>query len=257
MRVLDIDLDFFVHGVARFRSRELGRLNREEFPPWSIDETMRFLGEHCGLGTGDESSPKLPGVALEYHADVFFVWRDAIEQGYLDVPFIVNHLDAHADLGLGDAGYHYLMTDLLFQPVQDRSHKRELEDHIHDGNFLSFAVACRWVSDLIYVYNEDGGGNDILHLHMEHYARAASNLQLKAVTAEALKGNAGYYGEPDASELEPLVPFTKLHWKDFQVEESFDFVCLTRSPDYTPPESDELYDEIRQRFIDEDAWQLG
>jgi len=33
----------------------------------------------------------------------------------------------------------------------------------------------------------------------------------------------------------------------------FDVVCLARSPAYTPAESDALFDEIRDLFIDEAA----
>lgn len=32
-RVLDVDLDFFVHGVASFRDPEVGRLDGDEYPP--------------------------------------------------------------------------------------------------------------------------------------------------------------------------------------------------------------------------------
>jgi hypothetical protein len=31
----------------------------------------------------------------------------------------------------------------------------------------------------------------------------------------------------------------------------FDVVCLARSPEHTPASSDTLFDEIRERFIDE------
>lgn len=91
---------------------------------------------------------------------------------------------------------------------------------------------------------------------MEDYDRTALNLQLKAVTPAALKGNTGYDSKPVASELEPPVPFRKLYWKNFRADGPSDIVCLTRSPDYTPVESDQLYDEIRGRFIDEDTWKL-
>lgn len=51
--------------------------------------------------------------------------------------------------------------------------------------------------------------------------------------------------------LEPEIPFRYVHWEKWTAKEPFDIVCLTRSPLYTPEESDFLYDEIRTRFIDE------
>jgi len=143
MRVLDIDPDFFVQGVAHFRWREKGRLDGKEFPPWSLDDVLRFLLDQCGLETGDGGFSKVPGVAIEYHADLFVVWREAIQRGRLELPLSVTHLDAHADLGMGDPGYAYLMTELIFLPVDERAHHEALGDHIHDGNFLAFAAACR------------------------------------------------------------------------------------------------------------------
>jgi UPF0489 domain len=112
MRVLDVDLDFFVDGVADLRAPDAGRLDSSEFPPWSLEGSLRFLEEQCKL------TRKLPGVAVEYHADVFAHWRALIDRGVLEPPFSVTHVDAHADLGLGDAGYEYLLTQLLFKPVE-------------------------------------------------------------------------------------------------------------------------------------------
>lgn len=48
-RVLDVDLDFFVHGVASYRDLEAGRLDGDEYPPWTTDAAMSFLSERCGL----------------------------------------------------------------------------------------------------------------------------------------------------------------------------------------------------------------
>lgn len=47
-RVLDLDLDFFVHGVAHFRDFHARRLDAHEFPAWDVDEALAFLRERCG-----------------------------------------------------------------------------------------------------------------------------------------------------------------------------------------------------------------
>ena len=40
---------------------------------------------------------------------------------------------------------------------------------------------------------------------------------------------------------------------EYEATEPFDLICLARSPSYTPEAADAVYDEIRSRFIDEDA----
>jgi len=53
--------------------------------------------------------------------------------------------------------------------------------------------------------------------------------------------------------LEPPVPFDWSLWHEYQATEPFDLICLSRSPSYTPAAADAVYDEIRSRFIDENA----
>jgi hypothetical protein len=98
VRILDLDLDFFVHGAEHFRSSRDTRLDAEDYPPWSMAEALRFLEESCGLKS------KLPGIVVEHHAELFARWREGIEAGWLTQPFEVVHVDGHADLGLGDSG---------------------------------------------------------------------------------------------------------------------------------------------------------
>jgi len=55
------------------------------------------------------------------HDEAFFTWRPWLEDGSLVAPFAVVHVDAHADMGLGDAGYVSLMSELLASPVNHAS----------------------------------------------------------------------------------------------------------------------------------------
>src|SRR4051812_25445661 len=106
-RVLDLDLDAFLYGSEHWRARDDARLDAEAHPPWDLPKVLSFLESNCRL------SRPLPGFAVEHHGDLFFRWRDAIADGLLVPPFHVTHVDAHADLGMGDCGYVYLLTDLL------------------------------------------------------------------------------------------------------------------------------------------------
>ncbi|MBS1878619.1 MAG: UPF0489 family protein [Actinobacteria bacterium] len=250
LRVLDLDLDFFIDGVAHWRTADSARLDAEEFPPWPHDEALRFLEERCLL------DGRLPGIAIEHHRELFPRWRAGVEAGSLAAPFHVTHVDAHADLGLGEISYQYLMTELLFEAPKDRLWPREGPGGLDDGSFLAFAIACRWISDLVYVFN-DGGGSDVFSFFREGFDPAADRIQLPAMNRAEMEKVAGLrggeFGKGNAERLEPSVPFAEVPWHSFQAPAPFDFISLTRSPAFTPPEADVLFDEIRRRWIDESA----
>lgn len=247
MRVLDLDLDFFLDGVASWRMSDDDRLPSDEYSPWPMDQAMSFLRERCLLDT------PLPGRVVDHHGEVFGIWREELAKGMLTEPFHVTHLDGHADLGLGDSGWSYLMTDLLYREPSERTEPREGDGALGDGNYLSFAIACRWITDLTYIYCE-GGGGDVLGFHYEDFDRHASNLQLKAMDKEEAFRSIGRTPgsrEVEIDRLEPLVPFRTELWRDYRATEPFDRIYLSRSPGFTPIESDDLFDAIRERFIDE------
>lgn len=240
MRVLDVDLDVFLNDVAHWPNSE-ERLDPDYYIPWPIDEACAFLEEHCGL------KERLPGRAVEEHHEVFASWRELVQEGDLRIPFHVTHVDAHADLGLGDAGYVYLMTELLFESVDERVNPKQGSWGLGSGNYLAFAAACRWLTDLTYVYIP-GGGSDLLSLHMENYDPNSNNIQLKKIDPDDADRLTGY-PKPKPVDLEPLIPIRSVRAEDFTADEPFDLIFLARSPAFTPPTSDELYDVIRERYI--------
>jgi hypothetical protein len=241
-RVLDIDLDFFVTPVV-FWPQSDDRPGADDHEVWPIDEALSFLGDRCGL-TGP-----LPGFVTENHGELFPLWREAVSSGLLDPPFHVTHVDAHADIGMGDAGYRYLMEDLLYLPPHERRRPRiGGMSGLTDGNYLLFAIACRWVGDLIYVYGE-GGSNDELYFAMQGFDMSADHVQLAAMDTSEVDKLLHRLGAPAVSHLEPAVPYRSTRWESFQAEGPYDFVCLTRSPPYTPDTADNLYDAIRAAFI--------
>lgn len=250
MRVLDLDLDFFVDGAAHWKESDSERLSAEDYPPWNREEALQFLTEQCGL------SAALPGFVVEHHGELFALWRDAIAAGRLAPPLEVTHVDAHADLGLGDSGYMHLMTQLLFEPVESRLFPRVGVGGLADGNWLIYAIACRWLSRLTYVLNtKEGPPGDIMAYVMEGFASQAANIQLAAMNRRGIEKLWSLsHPPPEPQLLEPKVPFSWVPWPEFRATEPFDVVCLARSPGFTPPESDALFDEIRERFIDETAW---
>jgi hypothetical protein len=211
-RVLDLDLDFFVEGFpAHWRPFDADRLDVLEHPPWPTDLAIEFLMEKCRL------DGKLPGFAVEHHGELFMLWRDAIERGVMTPPFHVTHVDAHADLGLGEYGYAYLMTDLLFEPPDRRRHPPLGNEGLTDGNWLSFAVACRWISRLTYVFNRDGEAGDIHPYLMEGFDPHAAHLELAAMHRSELdKLLSGSTTQAVVHHREPKVPFDAVPWREFE-----------------------------------------
>jgi hypothetical protein len=55
--------------------------------------------------------------------------------------------------------------------------------------------------------------------------------------------------EPTPVALEPKIPIESVPAEDFRAEAPYDRIFLARSPEFTPPTSDVLYDAIRERYI--------
>ncbi|MBV9488043.1 MAG: UPF0489 family protein [Frankiaceae bacterium] len=194
----------------------------------------------------------MPGFVTENHGELFLRWREAIEAGMLVPPFHVTHVDAHADLGLGDAGYTYVLSELLFENPEDRTQPRFGFSGLNDGNHLIFAIACRWITDLVYVYGEGGGGDELAYV-MEDFGatRPHRNVQLAAMRRPELEKLIHRSGSPpDVSHLEPPVPYASTRWEQFQADVPYDFICLTHSPPFTPESADPLFAVIRDQLIE-------
>jgi len=152
------------------------------------------------------------------------------------------------------------MTELLLKAPENRRHPKEGAEGLDDGSFLAFAISCRWIAELVYVYNW-GGGGDVFDFFREGFDHDADFLQLPAMSRPEMEKVAGLRGwsqreQAIVERLEPRVPFIEAPWHKFKATAPFDLIFLTRSPAFTPPEADVLFEEIRHRFVDEPAWRL-
>lgn len=246
-RVLDLDLDAFLEGVAHHREPGAGRLSEDGCQPMPVDEVLAYLRDEVGL-TGP-----LPGRVFEYHGDIFGHWRDAIAEGALPTPFHLAHFDAHGDFDLGDRGYVQLLTEVMHRPVSERCFLDIDREHL-DGSFMPFAVACRWIADIDYVYCP-GGGNDINPYFRAGFDPHVDLIQLVPLTQADI--NQLVYGPPHERPVfrsdEPRVPLRQVPLRDYRASGPFDRIYLTRSPAFTPASADALFDAIRETFIDENA----
>lgn len=234
MRILDLDLDFFLDHRPLFTPR--GRPDLAASAPWDADRVREFLERRCGL---DARNP-LPGRTVTHHHEVFLDWRERIAQGRLAPPFEVVHVDWHADLGMGEPTPHFIMTELLHAPAGQRAFPpAEPGRGLGPGNYLAFAIACRWISELTYVYNPRRRDLDVPEYLMRDADLASRRIQLRryppGTPFEAILGRS-----IPPSELEPELPFQLVGGDDLDPGAPFDWVYLAQSPDYTPPEADRL-----------------
>ena len=128
MRILDLDLDFFLDNVAYHKAND-ERLPDSEYSPWEATQVREFLETSCGLSC----SKKIPGRVVLHHDEAFDVWSALVAKGLISAPFEAVHVDAHADLCLGDHRHTYLLSEFLHFEPEFRSQKVQ-RDMIREGN---------------------------------------------------------------------------------------------------------------------------
>ena len=116
MRVLDLDMDYFMKSVATFIGEsETDRLPEDDYGDyvWTEREVRDFLENNLGLSKGN----KIRGRVVAGHNESLFFWRELIEKGELTTPFDVIHVDSHADSGLGYRTWAHILDYLLKLPT--------------------------------------------------------------------------------------------------------------------------------------------
>src|SRR5262245_52790453 len=148
--VLHIDIDFFVDPVVYYRLDRGPRPSGREFRAEQVASVEAFMKKQCRV----PSKKKLPGASVVHNDEVFGALERFIHSGELTTPFEMIHIDAHADLGVGEHDYSFqrISTDLLHRPIPDRATKvREGFGALAFGNWLAFCLACRWIDKLTIV----------------------------------------------------------------------------------------------------------
>ena len=229
MRCLDLDLDFFLNSNAYYSGSDSGRLG-SEYQPWSTLKVRRFLEDRCGL------SPDIPvlGRTVESHDSVLDFWYMLIESGGLSVPFEVIHIDAHPDLWVG--GGLYLTSGFLHINSED-SLAMLKKKPVHAGNYLTFAIAYGWIASLVWV---------TLRKHLKTLPVWDGDARSILIQLKKIKDEGSPVRDSPLAEKEFGVPYQVLPWNRFKTSEPFDYLALSRSPSFTPRESDELIPVIEQ-----------
>ncbi|MEW6143082.1 MAG: UPF0489 family protein [Chloroflexota bacterium] len=181
-----------------------------------------------------------------YHDGAFDFWSELIDSGKLPVPFEVTHVDAHSDLGMGNTQCEYLMCELLHTEPSQRRLKLD-RSRVDSGNYIAFAIACRWISKVTWVRHHKSR-NDLPYQYIRQLKRNRGFIQLRTVDKHAFD-NLVYevsFDYPVALSYEPLVPLCIRSWRAFRSKKPFDYLVLSNSPNFTPPESDRLVPVIER-----------
>lgn len=263
--ILDLDLDVFSWPAVHWPQTN-DRPNDDDHVCASAKDVRYFLEQQCSLSRGN----RIPGQEFTDHDDAFYTWRHWIERGSLNPPFSIVHVDAHADMGKGDAGWVYLLSDLLALPIKQRREPRRGDDALNAGNYLMFAIANRWVDRLTYVFpvrdpwkanwssgfsegvrealSSDGEPGDLMVMHFRREDWRTGLLELKHCTRETLNSYLWRCRLEPFIHLEPPVPFAFTPVRDFGFT-GFTHMVLAQSPRYSPPAADNLLPIIREYFV--------
>jgi hypothetical protein len=240
MRFLDIDLDFFLDGIAH--CPEPGRrLSGKDYTPWGTKRVREFLEKQCRLARGN----RIPGRFVRDHDAAFDHWEALRRQTSRPFTLDVTHVDAHADLGFGDASWKHLMTDILHQPVANRVKAARGQNRLSLASYLVYAAACRWLSSVEYVH-PDGKPNDLAWLHFQNFDPASGYLELKAYPTSDVDTCIKHgdlkacMQKLTASAIEPLIPFVVRDGRSWVASDPFDRALLCHSPEFTPRAADAL-----------------
>lgn len=233
MRVLDLDMDFFLSAPCPLA--EYGERPDEACAEaYSDGAVVRFLEEQCGLS----KEHPVPGAIFDTHDKALDFWKSRLLDGSLTAPFEVVHVDTHSDLAFGPPGPDYVMNVVLARPLAIRERigfYREAVE-LDEANYLLFALSFRWISRLTYVRNPKSHQDVPMQLLDE-----SGNIHLRSFVSRLFEGKNG---------PEPVIPFERYDdYRAFQ-EKGYDFVTMAQSPRYAPRSADRIMRILRPYLIE-------
>lgn len=266
MKVLDLDMDYFMESVATDISFSVtNRLNEDEFgnSVWAERRVRHFLEHNLGLS----KEHKLPGRVVSGHNESLFFWEELVLREKLTTPFEVIHVDSHADLGCGCHSSGFLQSRLLTLPIESRRRVRDYEfngriEGINIGDYLLWGIAYRMISKITYCANPKGDNNDycwdtLKDYHEEfiwdkpvsNYIQLTFNKDMDLPVYDSTEEYKKKYLEGAIKEPEVelrIVPTIE----DVNYNGNFDFVVMAQSPNYTPASADFIIDIFKEYILE-------
>lgn len=267
MKILDLDMDYFLNDFATFVSESCVKRLSEEYygkEVWSEDRVRLFLEKNLGLS----KEKRIKGRIVAGHNESLFFWKDLINNKIVEPPFEIIHVDSHADLGLGYSSWKHILKNVLSYPVVERPAHNEYvncegtlcQEGI--GDYLLFAIAYRWISRLTYCANPNGQKNDYLYCTLKNFEekfiwddpvdltiQLIYNPQIDVPKQRTSTKERRLF--IDTGVKEPEVPMTIIPTiEDVSFDGDFEYAVLAQSPNYTPASADFIMDIFRE-YIEE------
>ena len=234
MRVLDLDMDFFLSGPCPLAA--LGERPDESCAEvWSEEAVVRFLEEQCGLS----ADHPVPGAIFDTHDKALDFWAARLEDGSLTAPFEVVHVDTHSDLAFGPPGTNFVLNVVLSRLPDQRADKEAYRKAVEldEANYLLFALAFRWVDRLSYVRNPKSH-----HDIPRQLLTTQGDIHLRSFISQMMEGRNG---------KEPVIPFDVYDdYTEFR-QHGYDFVTMAQSPRYAPASADKIMDILKRYIVAE------
>lgn len=266
MKILDLDMDYFMEEIVHTSDSVVERLSEEDYSGcvWTETRVRSFLENNLGL----TKEKRKKGRIVVGHNESLHFWKELIDSGELTIPYEVVHIDSHADLGLGYESIDYIMKVLLSYPVDKRPIYNKYVDFkgtIREesiGDYLLFAIAYRWISKLTYCANPNGDKNDYLWVTLknfqEHYIW---DQPVENIIQLLFNRNTDLPKFKDSIEIkekfikksqkEPEIPLLIIPTtEDVKYYGDFDFVVLAQSPNYTPKSADFIINVFKEYIVE-------
>ncbi|MBR1409411.1 MAG: UPF0489 family protein [Clostridia bacterium] len=234
MKVLDLDMDFFLSGPCPLAAKG-ERPAADACTVWTPEAVRAFLEDRCGLSR----EHPVPGAVFETHDGALDFWQKQISAGKLQPPFECVHVDTHSDLAFGPPGPDFVLKAVISRKPGSRNTTAAYREgkKLDEANYLLFAAGYRWFSALTYVRNPRS-----LHDVPGRLLDEAGNLFLRSEVSALMEGING---------LEPVIPFRQVDdYRTFK-DSGFSFATMAQSPRYAPAKADFILDIFREYIKEE------
>lgn len=122
-------------------------------------------------------------------------------------------------------------------------------ERISPANYLSYALACRWLRTLTYVHHAQSG-DELMPFFFRDFDPACGVMDLRHVPG-VRQAHSREELRALPHTLEPPIAFQRIPVHAYRAGEPFDYVILCQSPGYTPSEADALIPIFRD-YVDFD-----
>lgn len=237
INVLDIDVDLFVNPWPSGKPLK-GPIERlsDDHTSWPPVVVRLFIDTCIG-----SKGAKFQGSFHESHEEVLEQIAQIGQQVRL------YHFDSHADLGLGQNMFDFATNFLAIAKEERIRHLSSFKPN--EGNWCLYGISCGLIADFQYVTHPE-----VLRMHfdipigMDKWKTKPSDGEL---LVKRFVGDESDYGSRNGPEILDTVIPIKMHNRDHLNLRlpHIDYCFITRSPRYTPIDSDEVFDSLISTYL--------